>query len=120
MNMCSSHVHCVLQSLCTLLYHIFCFFFPIVSEGVTSINSALSSSESSTLLGTLTNEHVGLEEVDCGNCPHYATLMTAALTAKIEVSAHLKLNVQKKYTCTAHVHALHNIVSLPVQLQLQF
>lgn len=73
----------------------FVFFFPIVSEGVASINSALSSSESSTLLGTLTNEHVGLEEVDCGNCPHYATLMTAALTAKIEVSAYLKLNVQE-------------------------
>ena len=73
----------------------FLFFFPIVSEGVASINSALSSSESSTLLGTLTNEHVGLEEVDCGNCPHYATLMTAALTAKIEVSTYLKLNVQE-------------------------
>ena len=86
----------------------FCFFFPIVSEGVASINSTLSSSESSTLLGTLTNEHVGLEEVDCGNCPHYATLMTAALTAKIEVSAYLKLNVQEKYTCTAHVQHMYS------------
>ena len=72
------------HSLLLLLFYYFYFYF-LVAEGVASINSALSSSDSSTVLNTLISEHVGLEEVDSDVSPHYVSLMKAALASKIEV-----------------------------------
>ena len=75
------------------MYYYYYYFFFLVSEGVASINSALSSSDSATVLSTLINEHISLEEVDGDVSPHYVSLMKAALASKIEV--HFS-------TCTCH------------------
>ena len=57
-----------------------------VAEGVASINSALSSDDPSLLEIALQNEHVGLEEIDGANIPHYLALLRATRKLKAEVT----------------------------------
>lgn len=56
-----------------------------MAEGVASINSTLSSDDVTALQESLTNEFVGLEEVDFTNAPHYLTLLRATRAMKEEV-----------------------------------
>ena len=51
-----------------------------------SINSALSSDDPSLLEIALQNEHVGLEEIDGANIPHYLALLRATRKLKAEVT----------------------------------
>lgn len=60
-----------------------------MAEGVASINSALYLEDVEVLLEALRNDHVGLEEVDYSNVPHYSALLHATLTTKAEVFHHL-------------------------------